>query len=111
MSDIRKNYFFRLIGRIIIFLLCFIIYFTNNKSFEIIYGMNFFESFSVFHILWIIWFVDIFLQIIPVKNKIPLGSQKHFLNRFRPFKEKINPKALKKYISSTTYLAYKVFMK
>ena len=110
MSDVRKNYFLRLIGRIIIFVACIIIYFADSKSFNVINGMNFFKSFSVFHILWIIWFTDMLLQIIPVKNKIPLGSQKLFANRFRPIREKINRKALKNYISSTTKAAYRVFI-
>ncbi|MBO7288380.1 MAG: hypothetical protein J6V03_00100 [Clostridia bacterium] len=110
MSDVRKNYFLRLIGRIIIFVACIIIYFADSKSFNVINGMNFFKSFSVFHILWIIWFTDMLFQIIPVKNKIPLGSQKLFANRFRPIREKINRKALKNYISSTTKAAYRVFI-
>ncbi len=110
MSDTRKNYFLRLIGRIIIFIACIIVYFTDSKSFDVLFGMKFFDSLSIFHILWIIWFIDMFLQIIPVKNKIPLGSQKLFANRFRPIREKINTKALKNYILSTTASAYKVFI-
>ena len=32
------------------------------------------------------------LQIIPIKNKVALGSQKLFANRFEPIREKINYK-------------------
>lgn len=60
--------------------------------------------------LWLIWVADIFLQIVPIKNKVPLGSQKLFANRFKPFRGKINYKALKNYIVSTTLAAYKVFV-
>lgn len=72
--------------------------------------MNFFKSFSVFHILWVVWMVDMFLQLIPVKNEVPLGSQKLFANRFKPIRDKINRKALKKYITSTTESAYMVMI-
>ena len=49
-------------------------------------------------------------QIIPIKNKLALGSQKLFANRFQPIREKINSKALKEYVVSTTKAAYRVFI-
>ena len=54
--------------------------------------------------------IDMILQIIPIKNKVALGSQKLFANRFRPIKEKINHKALKNYVISTTKSAYMVML-
>ena len=110
MSKTRKRYFLRLIGRCLIFIICAILCFTNPESFDILEGMNFFESFSIFHVLWLIWVFDMLLQIIPVKNKIPLGSQKLFANRFRPILEKVNKKALQDYVVTTTKAAYKVFV-
>jgi len=110
MSEIRRNYILRFIFRIIVFIICIIIYFVSPKSFSILENFNFFKDFSVFHILWIVWIFDMIMQIIPVKDKIPLGSQKLFANRFRPIREKINKKALKEYISFTTKGAYKVFI-
>jgi hypothetical protein len=53
---------------------------------------------------------DMILQIIPLKNKVALGSQKLFANRFQPIREKINYKSLKNYIVSTTKSAYKVLI-
>ena len=49
-------------------------------------------------------------QIIPIKNKLPLGSMKLFANRFRPIRDKINYEALRGYIVTTTKAAYKVFL-
>lgn len=72
--------------------------------------MNFFSGVSLLHILWLIWVVDMILQIIPIKNKVPLGSQKLFANRFKPIREKINYKALRSYMITTTKAAYKVFL-
>ena len=110
MSKIRKRYFIRLVGRTAIFIICLVLCFTSPESFEILEGMNFFKSFTVFHLLWGCWVVDMVLQIIPIKNEVPLGSQKLFANRFRPIREKFNYEALRKYVVSTTKAAYKVFV-
>ena len=110
MSQTRRDYFGRLIGRIGILLLCAYVWIYKKESFAILEGWAFFKQFSVFHFLWVLWVVDMFLQIIPVRNKVPLGSQKLFRNRFRPIVEKINHHALRNYVISTTKAAYKVFI-
>ena len=110
MSEIRRQYFARLIGRIVIFIACIIIYFTSPQIFEILEGQTFFREISWFHILWCVWMVDMILQVLPVKSKIALGSQKLFANRFRPIREKINYNALRSYIITTTKSAYRVML-
>lgn len=110
MSPTRKRYIGRLVGRILILLICAFLCFTSPESFYIPEGMNFFKRFSLFHLLWAIWGVDMILQIIPIRNKVPLGSQKLFANRFRPIKDIINYEALRSYVISTTKSAYKVFI-
>lgn len=110
MSKTRKRYFARLFCRIAIFIACLIMCFVFPRAFEILNGNNFFEELSVFHLLWLVWVVDMILQIIPIKNKVALGSQKLFANRFRPIREKINHKELKKYVITTTQAAYKVML-
>ena len=50
------------------------------------------------------------LQIVPIKNKLPLGSMKLFESRFKPIREKINYEGLRDYILTTTKAAYKVFL-
>ena len=49
-------------------------------------------------------------QIIPIKNKVALGSQKLFLNRFKPIRDRINHDALRDYVVSTTKAAYRVML-
>ena len=110
MSATRKRYVARLIARIVIFIICFIVCFTHPEEFDILNGSNFFAKFSAFHLLWVIWVFDTILQIIPIKNKVALGSMKLFANRFRPIREGINYEAFKKYIVKTTKAAYKVFI-
>ena len=110
MSETRKRYVLRLIGRILVLLGCGVLCLTAPEQFAVLEGMNFFRRFSLLHLLWIIWVMDMFFQIIPIKNQIPLGSQKLFANRFRPIREKINHEALRRYVVSTTKAAYKVFV-
>jgi len=110
MSAMRKQYFWRLTGRILVFFLSVYVCIAYPESFQILEGMNFFEKLSPFHLLWGIWVVDMILQIIPIKNKVPLGSMKLFANRFRPIRDKINYEALRQYVVTTTKAAYKVFI-
>lgn len=106
----RKAYMWRLVGRCLVLVLCATLCFTHPKFFDVLDGMNFWRSFSPLHLLWALWVIDMVLQIIPVKNKVPLGSQKLFANRFKPIRDKINHKSLREYIITTTKAAYKVFI-
>ena len=110
MSPTRKQYFFRLAGRCLIFGICVWLWKFRRDAFAVLEGLNFFKTPSPLHLLWLIWVADMVLQIIPIKNKVPLGSQKLFANRFRPIREKINHEALRSYIVATTRSAYKVFL-
>lgn len=110
MSKTRKNYFARLVGRCIIFILCIWAWLVKPDIYFVLNGMNFFKILSPLHLLWAIWVMDMFLQIVPIKNKVPIGSQKLFANHFRPIRDKINHEALRSYIVATTKAAYKVFI-
>lgn len=108
MSQTRKRYMIRLVARSIIFVLCAIVCIVKPEYFSVLDGWNFFDKITLFHVLWVVWCVDMFLQIVPVKNRVALGSQKLFANRFRPIREKINYQALKNYVVSTTRSAFLV---
>lgn len=107
-SRIRRIYIAKLIGRFIVFLLSIYLCWKHIEAFDVL--DDFFGKFSVLHILWVIWMIDMVCQVIPVKDRIALGSQKLFEQRFRPIKEKINYEQLRNYIISTTKSAYKVFI-
>ena len=110
MSETRRIYIGRLIGRCVIFAICLFMYLFRRDFFTVLDGMNFFKELSLRHLLWGVWVVDMILQIIPIKNKVPLGSQKLFASHFKPIREKINYEALRNYIVSITKAAYKVFI-
>ena len=109
VSDIRKRYILRLIGRCVILLLAVFLYAADFPRHDILEGFSFFRKFSWLHVLWVIWMLDMLFQLIPVKN-IALGSHKIFKLRFRPVLERVNLDALKAYIVTTTRSAYKVML-
>ena len=109
MSKLRKAYIARLVLRCLVFVACVLIYIFKPQWMGVLEGDRFLREFSVLHILWAVWVMDMIQQLIPVKNHIPLGSQKHMKQRFRPVLEKFNSRALRQYIVSTTKSAYKVF--
>ncbi len=110
MSEMRKRYIFRLVGRCIVLVLCFVLYGLRREEFDVLEGWGFFQEFSLLHLLWLVWAADTLLQIVPVKNKLPLGSMKLFASRFRPGDNGINHESLRAYIINTTKAAYKVFL-
>ena len=109
-SGIRRSYILRLIGRIIVLGLCIGLWYFHPESFAVLEGSGFWREFSPLHILWGLWVIDMICQLIPVKNHLPLGSQKLYQCRFQPIREKINYPALREYVVSTTKAAYKVFI-
>ena len=110
MSPTRKKYFLRLAGRILILGACIYAALSYPEAFSILEGMAFFDGFTPFHLLWGIWVLDMLLQLIPVRHRVPLGSQKLFKLRFKPIRDKISPKALKQHIVTATRAAYRVMI-
>ena len=110
MSPTRKRYFLRLAVRCLVLILCAALCVVHPEEFDLLEGMNFFRRLSWLQLLWLVWVVDMIQQIVPIKNKVPLGSMKLFANRFRPIRDKINYEALRSYIVTTTKAAYKVFL-
>ena len=110
LSPLRKRYIARLVGRCIVLVLSVVIFFAAPSEFDVLDGFNFFKKFSIFHVLWFVWLVDMICQLIPIKNHIPLGSQKLFRQHFKPIREAINYPALKKHIQSTSKSAGNVML-
>ena len=106
----RAAYLARLVGRCVVLLICLILCFAAPAEFDVLDGMNFFDEFSLLHILWVLWIIDMFFQLVPARKYFSLGSQKVFSQHFKPIRDKINHDSLKKYIVSTTRSAYKIFL-
>lgn len=110
MSVTRRRYILRLCGRILAFFLCLAACFFKPEWFGVLEGWRFFKEFSPLHILWAVWVIDMILQILPIKSRLALGSQKLFANRFRPIREKISKERLKNHAASAARAAYKVMI-
>ena len=111
MSKTRKIYCARLVGRILLFAGCLVLWRWYPDSFAVLEGWNFFRQISPAALpVGGLGGGTMVLQIVPIRNKVPLGSQKLFANRFKPIRDAIHYEALKRYIESTTKAAYKVFL-
>lgn len=108
MSKIRQIYFVRLFLRIAILIATVVLLFVAPSQFDILNGWNFFKKFSIFHLLWLTWIIDMITQLYPAKN-IALGSQKVFKVKFRPAINKLlDWDKLKDYMIKTNKAAGKV---
>ena len=101
-SKFRKIYIKRLIIRIMIFLFMIGVYIWNPNTFEIALGLNIFKMFSPLHILWLIWMIDMILQLCKVPKYWPLGSQKVWGHRYLPDIIEHDKKQIKKYMKKMT---------
>ena len=108
ISPVRKQYILRLIFRCFALVLSVILLFVYPQAFRILEGNRFFTELSPFHLLWVLWMVDMLPQIIPMKNSVALGSQKVFARRFRPANQPVDPAVLKKHIQKANWGALKV---
>jgi len=59
----------------------------DPAQFDVLSGFSFFHRLSLFHLLWILWMVDMVLQLIPCREYWPLGSQKFLKASFQPLKD------------------------
>lgn len=80
----RKKYMLRFVGRVLVLLAAILLYLLHPQSFAVLEGMNFFRQFSLLHLLWLLWVIDMVLQMIPSRRFIALGSQKQFGKHFQP---------------------------
>jgi len=110
MSKTRKIYLLRLLGRCIALCIAIFVYLFDKEVFSTAEGMNFFKEITLLHLLWGVWMWDMVLQLLPVRAHISIGSQKIFSAMFKPIKEKVNYRNLKKYIKDTTAAASKVLI-
>ena len=97
ISKFRKRYQHKFTFRCLIFLATAALLFLSPEQFDVMEGWNFFRRFSVFHLLWVVWMVDMIFQLIPCRKYLPLGSQKFLLDSFRPQKI-FSPQRLMEYV-------------
>ena len=107
-SVMRKTYIAKLIGRCLVLVFCVVLGLKRPAEFDIL--QDFTGKFSMLHVLWGLWMLDMVLQLVYVKNQVPLGSQKLFRQRYIPVKGGYDAHKLRDYISRRTKSAYQVFI-
>ena len=101
-SKFRILYVQRLIMRIIIFILSILLFIFYPNTFEVVKGLNFFTQFSPLQILWVIWMIDMVLQLCKVPKYWPLGSQKFLKHRYLPDLKGLDINMVKNYMKKLT---------
>jgi len=109
VSPIRKTYIARLVGRCVILLWSVMLWKSSREIFGILDGMAFFDRFSVLHLLWLIWILDMLGQLLPMRHSISLGSQKYMSFRFQPAKRGADLAELRRYTAAVSKKAALVF--
>ena len=116
-KPLRKSYMARFVVRCIVYLASLIVYIRWPSQLFVVVSRkwsDFFTCFSFAHVVWIIWIIDMVLQLIPLQKHIPIGSQKNFKIHFRPVIETVESSLRKEriinHIKSLTIAAYKVFI-
>ncbi len=94
-TTFRKSYMKRLIFRIIVFIIMVSLYIFYPDTFRVSKGIYFIKEFSPLHIIWLIWMVDMILQLCKVPKYWPLGSQKYWKHRYIPNIKELDKNAIK----------------
>ena len=79
---LRNIYLQRFIFRCGVLLLGVVCYFFFPGVFSPLYEGGFFHSFTLLHLLWLVWMGDMLAQILPARKVMALGSQKLFRRNF-----------------------------
>ncbi|MBP1569821.1 MAG: hypothetical protein J6A12_05450, partial [Oscillospiraceae bacterium] len=84
VSKFRRIYEGKFLFRCFVLIATLSLLIAVPEEFEVMNGWNFFKEFSLFHILWAVWMVDMLLQIFPSRKFLPLGSSKFSIKDFIP---------------------------
>lgn len=104
----RKKYLSRFILRCLICAAVIILYLKGYSGFDVICEGQFFSRFSLLHILWAVWIMDMILQLIPARGVLSLGSQKQFLMHFKPSGLSKTKDEIRRFMKSANYAGLKV---
>ncbi len=112
-QPLRQNYMVRFIIRCIILVVSILVFIFRPDQLEVVIAHKwdaFFKEFTIAHVIWIIWMIDMILQLIPLRRHIPIGSQKNFVLHYKPALKSINKDRLIAHLKGISIGAYKVFI-
>ncbi len=106
----RKKYLVRLTGRILMAAVAVLLYFLWPESYSALEPDGFWKKGSPLHLAWLIWLVDMVLQLIPVRNYVALGTQKQFRAFHVPALRPAPRQELRAFVRRSDLAALKVFL-
>lgn len=104
----RQRYVIRLIVRLLIAGLCLFLYFVRPATFDVLSGWRFFQTISPLHIVWLIWLVNMLIQLFPSTGLVSIGSQKLFRQKAHLVRPEPNIAELRMSIRAANQAALKV---
>ncbi len=106
ISKLKRLYYSRFVLRCAASVICIFLLIYRKEQFNALYGIRFFDSFSLLHIIWVLWITDMLLKLFPVRNGVALGSIKHHRCNYRNNRSSYDKKALKMYVKDSSIRAY-----
>ena len=79
-TPFRRLYLFRFVFRCVVFAASVLLYVRSPQPLTALQGFGFFHSFTLLHLLWLLWMADMVSQLCRCRWYWPEGSQK-FLDR------------------------------
>ena len=84
LPNFRNLYKKRFVFRCAVFVISALLLIFAPEQYDIIHGFHAFDRPSFFHFMWVVWMVDMVMQLIPARRYWPLGSQKFLKQSFQP---------------------------
>ncbi len=109
-GTMRQKYLLRFFFRLFVLILAFVLYFFDADGFQIIEPHQFLKRFSVFHLLWFVWVVDMLFKIFPLKGMFALGATKQSSTYFCAASQKTTKEQLLAYTKRQNRRALLVFL-
>ena len=106
----RKKYLGRFILRVLVLGVCVGLYFGMPDCFDVLDGYQFFKGFSILHLLWAVWMLDMILKFFPTKGILALGALKHLRGKYVPSQKACSQEKLIHYTKESNRKAFYILV-
>jgi len=100
-GGLRRSYLLRFGLRVCLMAVMAVMVFTNSGEFESLDGIRCIKRFGFLQVMWLIWMFDMFMQLIPVFGRLPLGSRKLFRRFYEELAQKLSWREVHKRLRKT----------
>lgn len=97
-TPFRRLYLFRFVFRCVVFAASVLLYVRSPQPLTALQGFGFFHSFTLLHLLWLLWMADMVSQLCRCRWYWPEGSQKFLDRSVLPPQSADDRAALRRYV-------------